>query len=59
MPRARKCLWGIKTQFASREIRICRRNAGFETPHYRAVHGINTPIVDDPRDERPDEDDES
>jgi hypothetical protein len=26
---------------------------------YRAVHGIDTPIVDDPRDERPDEADES
>jgi hypothetical protein len=26
---------------------------------YRAVHGIDTPIVDDPRDEQPDEDNES
>ncbi|MGH3085497.1 MAG: hypothetical protein ACRDNP_15840, partial [Gaiellaceae bacterium] len=25
-------LWGVKTKFASREIRICRRSAGFETP---------------------------
>jgi hypothetical protein len=31
-------VWGVKTQLASREIRIFRRSAGFETPQGLRTH---------------------
>jgi len=39
----RQDVWGVKTQFASRKIRICRRNAGFETPQAAIALTLEAP----------------